>query len=355
MNRKNVLILIMVALAIALLAYLRPKSKENGARKKEMVKGGGKGPASMVTGVVIQPKKIENKIIVSGTVIANEEVELRPEASGKITRLSFQEGGAVSKGDLLVKINDMDLQAQLSKLEHQKKLLEENEYRQQKLLDIQAVSKAEYDASLNQLNAVKADVQLIKSQIAKTEIRAPFDGTIGLKYVSEGSYISPATTVASLQNINPVKIDFSIPEKYMNMIRVGSDISFTVKGSEGTFKGSVFAIEPKIDVVTRTVQVRAISQNKDGKIFPGSFASVELIMDEINNAIMIPTQALIPELKGQKVFISKGGKAQPIKVEIGVRTASEVQVTKGLQPGDTLITTGIMQLKPDAAVKVRLK
>ncbi len=351
--KKGIVIILVVVLVIGLLAFLRPKPANPGAQKKDM--GKGMNAPSPVNVYVLTPKTLENKIQVSGTVLANEEVDLRPEASGKVTNISFKEGSQVSKGDLLLKINDLDLQAQLMKLEYQKKLSEENEFRLHKLLEVQALSQQEYDQAMNQLNTIKADVQLAKAQIAKTEIRAPFDGTIGLKYVSEGSFVSPTTQIASLQDINPVKIDFSIPEKYMSDVQKGDLIEFSVPGSNETFKGTVYAIEAKIDPLTRTAHIRAIYENTDHKVYPGSYAAVQLIMKEINNALMIPTQALIPELKGQKVFLCKNGKAFSQKVEIGLRTENEVQVIKGIAAGDSVITTGIMQLKPDAPVKILKK
>ena len=306
----------------------------------------------MVSAIVVSPSTIYDKINSTGTVIANEEVELRNEIPGRVVHIYFKEGTHVNKGELLVKIFDNDLQAQLKKISLQKILAEKNESRQKDLLAIKGISQQDYDEALNALDAVKADIDLVKSQIEKTEILAPFSGFIGLKSVSEGAYLSANTHIASMQEINPVKIDFTVPERYMNKIHNGDEINFSVEGMNETYKGSVYAIEPKVDLSTRSIAVRAICPNYENKIFPGAFARIELSLSEIKDALMIPTQALIPELKGQKVFISKDEKASPVKVQTGLRNDTTIQITQGLQIGDTVIVTGIMQLRPDVPLRI---
>lgn len=313
-----------------------------------------KNAAVTVNAVVARPERIGNTVYASGTVMANEEVELRPEAAGKILSVNFMEGSRVEKGALLIKINDADLQAQLKKLRVKLNLAEEQEQRAKKLLDISGVSREEYDISLNEVNALKADEELTKAQIAKTELRAPFSGTIGLKNVSEGSYISPSQTIAWIQQVDPVKIDFSIPEKYASMVSKGAKINFTLSNSNESFVGEVYAIQPRIDIGTRTLQVRALSPNKAGKIIPGSFVKVLLVLKEFENAIMIPTQAIVPVLKGKTVFVSRDGKAEQQKVETGIRTDSTIQIIEGINIGDTVITSGFMQLRPGMQVKIKM-
>lgn len=312
----------------------------------------GAGGPLAVRAYVVAPATLDDRILVTGTISPNEYVDLQSEVPGKITRVLFNEGQMVSKGMLLVKINDADLQAELKRAVLQKQLAEVKEGRQRQLRDKQAISAAEYDIAQNELNTSDAEIGLIRAQIAKTEIRAPFSGVIGLRFISEGSYVSPTTKIASLHSINPVKIDFSVPEKYYNLVRRGSEISFSVQGSEGKYVGTVYAVEPRIDQTTRTLQVRAISRNTTGEVFPGSFAEINLVLKSDNEALMIPTEALIPELEGASVFISKGGKAESRKVEIGTRTASSVQIMGGLTPGDTVITTGILQMRPGNPLKI---
>ncbi len=305
-----------------------------------------------VMAIITTVEKLDNKVFASGTVMANEEVELKPEASGKILQIHFKEGSHVDKGDLLIKINDADLQAQLKKLHLQVKLSEQQEVRQKKLLEISGISQEEYDISLNQLNSLKADEDYTRAQLAKTELRAPFTGVIGLKNVSEGSYVSPTQSIAWLQQIDPVKIDFSIPEKYASMVKKSDKINFLISDSKNPFSGEVYAIQPRINDATRTLEIRALSPNKEGKIIPGAFVKIELVLKEIENAIMIPTEAIVPVLKGKNVFVYRNGKAEAQKVETGIRTDTKIQVVDGLNEGDTIITSGIMQLRAGMNVKI---
>lgn len=346
-NMKKILIALAIVIVIALFAI--PKFSSSGPDGKRNPAARQNAPLR-VNIHVLDEESLDNKVFTNGSILANEEVQLMSEVPGKIVEIFFKEGSVVKEGDMLVKINDSELQAQLRREKYRFKLLEDNEFRQRKLLEKEAISQADYDASLNQLNVSKAETQLIDAQIAKTEIRAPFNGIIGLKYVSEGSYVTPSKVIASLQNINPVKIDFSIPEKYAASVKRGDNINFKVTGDERVYTGKIYAIEPKIDPVSRTLKIRGIYNNTGNNIFPGSFADVELVLKEIDDAIMIPTHALIPELKGQKVFLYKNGKAVPQSVKTGIRTEERVQVTSGLKSKDTLITTGILQLRPNMPV-----
>ena len=311
----------------------------------------GRGAVIAVSVQVVKPASLENTIQIAGSVISNEEVELKMETSGKITAINFKEGRKVSKGDLLVKVNDADLQAQLLKAEMRKKLAEEKEFRQRALLEKKGISQESYDVVLNDLNSAKADVENLKALIAKTEIRAPFAGTIGLRYVSEGSYVSSSSKIATLQNINPVKINFTVPQRYASEISVGNSIS--IKTALGkVFKAKIYAIEPKIDPATRALPVRAVCPNERGELIPGSYVSVILPLNNVVNAITVPTQALALDISGESVFLYKSGIAVPRKVESGIRTEDDVQIVNGLAPGDTVITTGVMQLRPKAKVRI---
>lgn len=305
-----------------------------------------------VDGYTVRSEQVNNTYFTSGTIRANEEVELRSEVSGKITDIYFEEGKPVEKDQLLVKINDSELQAQLNRVKYRLELAKTREDRQKKLLEKGGISQGDYDATLNELNVLKAEAELIRAQIDKTEIRAPFDGIIGLKYVSDGSYISPSTRIAALQSINPVKIDFSVPEKYAAYVDEGDSINFTVQGYDDTFHGAIYAVEPKIETQTRTLQIRAKSPNKAGKLLPGAFADIDLILEQLDEALMIPTMALVPELQGQKVFIYQNGKVENRSVTTGIRTEKSVQVLDGLTPGDTILTTGLLQVRPGMQVNM---
>ena len=309
----------------------------------------------VVNGIVLRPQPLDNTVRSSGTVLASESVDLVAEAAGRVDKISFQEGQHVKKDEILVKINDDDLQAQLKKTELQIQLASDQEERQRQLYEKGLISKDQYEISLNQVNTLKADRENLLAAIRKRVIVAPFDGIIGLRNVSEGGYVSQTTRIASVQKVNPLKVDFSIPEKYAGQVAPGDLVYMSSEEPKLYFTGKLYAIEPKIDQATGTIQLRAYCENKSEKVFPGAFVHIELRLKQIPDALMVPSQAIIPVLRGQTVFIRKHGVAVAVPVKTGIRTASSVQVVDGLAPGDTVITTGIMQLRPGMAVRVEVQ
>lgn len=305
-----------------------------------------------VEAVEVVEETLEDLIYTSGSIRADEQVELSAEASGIITNISFNEGSVVEKGDLLVKINDSELQAEKQRATFRLNLAEQREERQRRLLERGGISQDDYDATLNEVNVIRSELDLINARINQTEILAPFSGQVGLKYVSEGSYISPNSQIASLQALNPVKIDFSIPERYIARVSIGDRIDFTVQGVDSTFAGEVYAIEPRISRDTRTIQIRAISENDGRLLFPGAFANITLILDEIDDALMLPAISIIPELNAQKVYVVRDGAVEEVRVESGIRTSNKVQVVEGIAPGDTVLTTGLLQVNPGTEVEI---
>lgn len=347
MNEKHMRIIAILLLLIIFGLLLLLKSK-----KKNEEKFGGIRTAVISAQVKIaKPKTFKNILNVSGSIISNEEVELKTEASGKVIGIFFNEGSYVKKGDLLLKINDADLQAQLKKAEVKLKDAQEKEFRQKKLFEKNGISKETYEEAVNNLNSAIADVENIKALIAKTEIRAPFNGKIGLRYVSEGAYITPTSQIARLQNVNPAKIDFSIPQRFANEISIGNTISIQTPNGKN-YNAKIYAIESKINPETRSLQARAICNNEKNELIPGSYVNVSVNLNEIKNAITIPTQALTLDISGERVFIYKNGFAIPQKVQSGIRTDSEVQITNGIKEGDTVLVSGIMQLRPRAKIKI---
>lgn len=336
---------------IVLAVIIIPKLKSDKVEEGPAATGGRRGGIVPVTIKVMTPKSFTNTINITGSILSNEEVELRPEVSGKITSILFKEGMKVTKGDLLVKVNDADLQAQLQKAEIKQQLAQDKEFRQKTLLSKNGISQETYDIALNDLNSAKADVNNIKALIQKTEIHAPFNGTIGLRYVSEGSYVTTSTKIATLQNLNPVKIDFSIPQRFAGSITVGNPIVITTPGGK-QYNAKIYAIEPKIDPATRALLVRGISPNDKGELIPGASINVKLSLDDIKNALTVPTQALALDITGERVFVYKKGTAVPVLVQSGVRTEEEVQIVSGLKVGDSVITSGIMQIRPRAKVRI---
>lgn len=308
--------------------------------------------ATPVTATVVNPTSLENKITITGSILPNEALELKSEIQGNITGIHFEEGQDLKKGQLLVSLNDDELQARLEKLKYSKKLNEKAEFRQRKLLEKEAISREEYDISLTRLNTSEADIRLVEAQLEKTTIKAPFDGVVGLRQVSKGAYVTSSSVIANYYSLDPIKIEFSIPGKYAGEVKTGDKINFSVDAFADSFQGRVYAIEPQIDPETRTLKIRAYSANKMRKLLPGQFARIELIMETIPNAMLVPTQAVVPELNGHKVYISKGGKVASKNVKIGIRTSERVQIVEGIAPQDTVITSGILQMRPGTSVSI---
>jgi membrane fusion protein (multidrug efflux system) len=293
-----------------------------------------------------------NVVIASGTIVPNEEVEVKSEASGRLTKLYINEGAYVQKGQLIAKLNDEELRSQLKKLKYEAEFAAQTEQRQRKLLDIDAISKEEYDIAVNRVNTLGADKEYLEVQLEKTSITAPFSGRMGLKNISEGAYITPNVIIANLVQTNPAKIDFDIPEKYASKIKVGQDITFTLDGYDETFQAKVIALNPKIDEELRTLKVRAKAPNFDGKLLPGMFTRIELPLGD-ERSIMIPSESIIPILKGKKVYVMKNGLAKETIISTGLRTDEKVSVEKGLAIGDSVIVSALMSVKQDLPVTAR--
>jgi len=304
---------------------------------------------------ILKHQLLSDKIVSTGTIIPDEEVDLSFEASGKIVAIYFTEGTYVSKGDLLAKINDNPLQAQLRKLEAQIPLAQDRVYRQRTLLAKDAVSQEAFEQVQTNLETLMADIDLVKANIAQTELRAPFDGLIGLRNVSEGAYASPSTTVAKLTKVSPLKIEFSIPERFSSDVKNGTTIKFNLDMSDGltqTYSAQVYAVGSKLDLATRTLSVRATYPNSDKSILPGRHTWVEITKHEITDALTVPSEAIIPEMGKNIVFTYNNGVAQPKEVSIGIRTESRVQILDGLSLGDTAIVSGVMQLRMGMNVSI---
>lgn len=343
----SIVILVVILLAIPKLGLF--DNKPSGPANKP----GGASNVLQVNALVLQPTPFDNTLVITGSVLANESLELKSESSGKITKINFIEGGRVKAGELLVQINDEEIRAQIEKQRYMQKLNKDNEYRQRQLFKKDAISQEEYDNALNRLNTTISDIKLLEAQLQKTRVYAPFDGTIGLRYVSSGAYITPSTVIATLYNNSPVKIEFAIPSRYSPLISTGKKIRFTIENDTArVFDGAVYAIEPSINEETRTLKLRALADNSKGLLIPGQFVKVDLILDSKPNALMVPTQAVIPGQTGQKVFVARSGKASEVVVETGARTNLNIEVLSGLQPGDTVITTGILQLRHELPIQL---
>ena len=301
---------------------------------------------------VLKEQTLSDGIYVSGTLNPDEEVDLSFESPGKITNIYFKEGARVAKGTLLAKINDAPLQAQLRKLQAQLKLMQDRLYRQRALLEKEAVSKESFQEAEANLSTRRAEIDMVKAEIEQTELRAPFDGVIGLRQVSVGAYATTSTTVATLTKMSPLKVEFSIPERYAGELRPGAKLTFTAEGDLTPREAVVYATAAQVNTDTRTYTVRARYANADGKLVPGRYVNVNLVAREYGRTLAVPSEALVSEMGVDKVFLCKNGTAVPVEIKKGLRTDSQVQVLSGVSVGDTVIISGTMQLRTGQKVKL---
>lgn len=317
--------------------------------------GGPGGPQQtlQVDALIASTSTLAADIEVPGTILPNETTEIHPEVSGRVVQLNVREGSFVGKGSLLAKLYDGDLQAQRKKLEVQLKIAEQMEDRQAQLLKIQGISQQEYDLSLLQVSNLKADIDIIREAIRKTEIRSPFNGKLGLKNISQGAYVTPATIVTTISQVSQLKLQFNVPEKYGSQLKNGQIVNFTIDGSPKTFSANMIAAEVQMDENTRSLAIRALVKNLDPVLIPGVFAKVKITLGKNEEAIMIPTIVVQPLGRKKLVYLYKGGKSVPADITTGVRDSSSVQVLTGLKVGDTVITTGLLFLRPNGDVKLK--
>jgi membrane fusion protein (multidrug efflux system) len=322
-----------------------------GEKKDTFQQKGGGGPTT-VDVIIAKSQAVNDKVEVNGTIVANEFAELRPEVSGLLTYLNVPEGKTVQKGTVIARINNADLTAQLDKIKIQLSLAETTEKRLKQLVAINGINQADYDLALNQVNSFKADIVYTQALIDKTIIRAPFTGVIGLRKVSAGTFVSPSSVIATMQQLSNLRIDFTVPEVYQKYVAKGRNVEVLLDQSAGkTETARVIATEPQVNLSTRNITVRAVLNS--GSTSPGSFAKVYLKTNSNKSSILIPTNSIIPEAQSKKAITVKGGKAVFVTVETGDRLADVVEITKGLNVGDSVVVSGVLFARPDAPVKVR--
>lgn len=300
--------------------------------------------------IICKSTMLNADIELNGTIVANEFVELHPEVAGRVVSLNVKEGGTVPRDMLVAKLYDDDLQAQLRKNQAQLNIAQANEQRLKKLLDVNAVNQQEYDQVMAQVASLNADIDFVKAQIRKTELRAPFAGRMGLRNISMGAYVTPQTTITTLQANGGMKVDFNVPENYANLIKIGNSVQVEIEGKSSKINARINAIEPQINQSTRNLKVRATLSNNDVQV--GAFAKI-LLPQVSRDAIAIPTNAIIPDTRDKKVFVLKNGKAKSVIVETGIRQKDNVEIISGLRVGDTVAVSGLLYLRPDAVAKVK--
>ena len=345
-----------IVLGSGFLAYQHLMPHENKEMKEAPKEAGNRQSKALnVRAVVLSQQGLTDGIFVSGSLVPDEEVNLSFESSGKITDIFFKEGTHVEKGELLAKINDAPLQADLRKKQAQVKLMQDRLFRAKALLEKEAVSKEAFQEAEANLAALEAEIEGVEAQIEQTELRAPFSGIIGLRQVSVGAYATTTTEVATLTKTAPLKVEFNVPERYAGMLSEGTELTFTAEGDLTTRNAKVYASDSRVDPETRTFAIRAIYPNADGKLIPGRYVNVNLVTQRFDNTLAVPSEAIVSEMGIDKVFVCKNGKAQPVEIAKGLRTDAMVQVLRGLVPGDTVITSGTMQLRSGQNVVVSVQ
>lgn len=337
--------IIMTALGLLTLGC---KSKKEIARTTQS-----KRPTELlVEAFIVRSTSIHENVEVPGTLLSAEETVIRPEVSGKIIQLNIPEGSLVPKNFLLVKLFDQDLQAQLQKLKVQLEIAEKTVQREKELLEISGISQQDFDLSTLKVDNLKADILSVQIAISKTEVRTPYQGQLGLRNLSLGSYVSPSDIITTIRDAENLKLEFSIPEKYAQNIVKGSGVSFTVDGGKYDHNAIVIATEGNVTQTTRTLKIKARVIGNHKELIPGIYAKVNLKLGQDDHALMVPTQGVIPQARNKQVIVLHKDSVSFNVVETGIRDSSYVQITKGLHEGDTIITTGLMTIRPDSKIKI---
>lgn len=321
--------------------------------KKEAGLGTEKKKSPAVEVVLVEPTDVVRIISIPGTIIANEEVQLYSETSGRIQQILFKEGQIVQKNAPLVQIDSDILKAQKRKLLVDLSLAKKDEARKKNLLSAQGISEEEYERSAANLAAIEADIDLIDVQISKASIKAPFTGRVGLRKVSEGAFVNSSTLITTLVQENPVKVEFSISERYAGSIKNGQTITFQLDQTKKNYEATVYAYESVINAGTRMITVRASLKN-DGNLIPGAFVSIQYNLGIEKEAFMVPTESINPVLKGQTIFVERNGTAVEIPVEVGIRSADKIQVIGDLQKGDKVLISGILGIRNGMPITSKL-
>lgn len=337
-----------VAFIVLIPILISCSSKED--KKTEVAQKPAPGGGGNFDAIIVKSFLINRSVETPGTILPNEMAELHPEISGRVIKISFTEGGFVRKGTMLVKLFDADLQAQLKKLMVQLKIAESGSRRQQELIAISGTSQQEVDNASLQVSNIKADMELLRVNISRTEIRAPFNGRIGLRQISPGTYVTPATIITNIASVNQIKIQFPVPEQYVRDLSNGSTVAFTMTGSDNKYFASVIASENGISTDTRNLMVKAIVKNPDNNVKPGGYANVQINIGNNRPAMMVPTQSVMPQTRGKRVIVLRRGMAVFQNVETGYRDSASVEILSGLMNGDTLLTSGLLVIKPDQKI-----
>lgn len=295
---------------------------------------------------------VSEEVSAIGSIRSNEAVVMKPEVAGIIVKISFDEGSRVETNQLLVALDDSVNQAQIQQAEAEMQLAERTFERAKSLLARRTGTARTLDEASARLQTATAALALARANQKKTQIVAPFSGILGLRQVSVGTYVTPGQPLVNLEDLDTVKVDFSVAERYLSALHPGQQIMISVDPYPGQiFTGTIYAIDPQIDVNGRSIAVRARTENKDGLLRPGLFARIKIELDVRSSAIMIPESAIIPRGQDRFVFRIVDGKAAMTRVVTGARRTGEVEIVDGLNAGDMVVTAGHQKVRDGAEVK----
>ena len=311
------------------------------------------GAAVSVEAVKVALQPMPQTITAVGSLRSDESITVRPEVAGRISAIRFQEGQRVAKGATLILLDPAINQAEVQQGRANLKLAQSKYDRAVDLAKSNFISGQAKDEAENNLRVAEAGVQLAEAKLAKTEIKAPFSGIIGLRVVSVGDYVKEGADVVNLESIDPLKVDFRVPEIYLKQVKVGQSLQVQLDALPGkTFEGSVYAVNPLVDAAGRSIVIRAIVRNPDTSLRPGMFARVRLITRDEKEALVVPEQAIVPQGDEQFVFRVVDGKANRVKIDVGQRRDGVVQVLKGLAPTDVVVTAGQLKIREGTPITV---
>jgi membrane fusion protein, multidrug efflux system len=304
--------------------------------------------------VAVKLGPISTKVSALGTLQASQSVVIQPEIAGKVTKVGFREGDRVKAGSVLIELDRSILAAEMEQAKTSLELADGN-YKRTETLSKQgsATVRSRDEASAAYQNA-RSSVELARARLQKSTILAPFDGVVGLSDVTIGRYLGVGDRIVNLEAIDPLKVDFRVPELFLGSLRIGQPVAISVDAFPSKpFRGEVYAIDPLVDVEGRAVRLRARVANPDAVLRPGLFARVQLTIDQRQNAMLLPESALVPQGLDRFVYRVVDGAVSFTKVDVGERSAGQVEITGGVKPGDAIVTAGQLKLFDGATVDVR--
>jgi membrane fusion protein (multidrug efflux system) len=327
-----------------------------GAPSSNAAKAGAPGAAGTpvtVEAVRVAVVSLPQTITAVGSLRSDESVTLRPEVAGRISTIGFQEGQRVAKGTLLVALDAAVPQAEVEQARANLTLAKTKYDRAVDLAKSNFISSQAKDEADNNLKIAQAALQLAEAKLAKMQIRAPFSGIIGLRVVSIGDYVKEGADLVNLESIDPLKVDFRVPETYLGQVRAGQSLQIQLDALPGkTFEGRVLAVNPLVDAAGRAVVIRAVVRNADTTLRPGMFARVKLITKDVQDALVVPEQALVPQGEQQFVYLIVDGKAVRTRVDVGRRRDAKVELVSGVAKDDLVVTAGQLKLRDGSPVAI---